>query len=102
MDGVKISTDDAKAVRSAMEWLRAEGWIQGAAEDVRMEMLIALWRHSGDASDEVKRATALLAGQCYVRDKRHVAPTSPLPLDCEGPPKQTTSWWGMLMNHDED
>jgi len=99
--GVKISVADAEAVRSAMEVLRAKGWIKGAAEDVRMEMHIALWRHPGEASDEVKRATALLAGQCYVRDQRHVAPTAPLPPEHE-PPKQTTSWWGMLMTTDED
>ena len=103
MRGVRISKADADAVRSAMETLRADNWLRGTKEeDVRLEMHIALWRHPGEANDDVKRATALLAGQCYVRDQRHVAPTAPLPLEHEDPPKHHESWWGMLINHNED
>lgn len=101
MRGVRVSRQDADAVRSAMDRLRAEGWIKGPAEDVRMEMHIALWRHPGEGSDEVKKATALLAGQCYVRDQRHIAPTAPLPPEPK-PPPESASWWGMLTTEDED
>ena len=102
MRGVKVSSEDADAVRSAMERLRAEGWITtGAAEDVRMEMHIALWRDPRPADHEIRVAIAHLAALCYVREQRHLAPTATLPPEPE-PPQQTSSWWGMLTTDDED
>ena len=79
--------------------LRSDGWIKGAAEDVRMEMHIALWRRPGDANLDIKRATAELAGLIYLREVKRISPTSVLPKEL---PKQTSSWWGTLSTEDED
>jgi len=90
-------------VRSAMETLRAEGWLKGLAEtDVRLEMLVALWRRHDIRDPYLKTACAALAARAYLRALAHVAPTAPVPHHHDEKPRQRTSWWGGLVTEDED
>ena len=101
---MRITRTDAAAVRSAMAELRAKGLIAGPARDVRAEMYCALWHYIGGPLHlEVARSIAHLAGLCYLREQRHLAPTSDLtPLDPDPQPKPSVSWFGMLVHDDED
>jgi hypothetical protein len=100
--GVKIDPADAEAVEHALALLRAEGWLDGVDEqDVRDEMLVALWRRPDITSAGIKEACATLAGRAYLHELRHEAPTAPAPLPppC---PERHASWWGGLTTDDED
>lgn len=96
--GVRITRADAAAVRSAMAELRASGLITGPARDVRAEMYCALWHYiGGPLRPEVAHSIAHLAGLCYLREQRHLAPTSDLtPLEPDPQPVPSASWFGML------
>lgn len=103
MLGIRISRSDARAVRSAMAELRAEGLITGRAREVREEMYLALWHYiGGPLQHDVAVAAAYLAALCYLREQRHLAPTAP--VEPEPPPtKPRASWWGSLFSElDED
>ena len=68
MDGVKISPEDERAVSIALGGMRAKGLLQGAidADDVRQEMLVALWHKPNDEMAR-KVTQARSAGIDYVR-----------------------------------
>lgn len=100
---IRLSRADAAAVRAAMRDLRALGLITGPARDVRLEMWIALWRRDGMDSGAVRASIAYLAGMVYLREQRHLAPTSDLtPLEPDPQPAPSASWFGMLFHDDED
>lgn len=102
MLGIRISRSYARAVRAAMAMLRARQLIAGPARDVRMEMYCALWHYiGGPLPHDTAVGVAHLAGLCYLREQRHLAPTSDLtPLEPNAPPKPRTSWWGALIDED--
>ena len=110
MDGVKISIEDAAAMQTAMETLRATGELGDASiESIEVVMLAALLSGHRDASDAVKTSIALLAAEAHLRHERNIAPTAPLPLEPKvkvhaGPkcPWKPASWFGVLTEKDED
>jgi len=99
-----VSPADAEAIEHALEELRAAGDLDGAdEEDVRDEMLVALWRRPDVTIPYLKTACAALAARVYLRERAHVAPTDPIPHHHDEKPRQRTSWWGGLVTtEDED
>lgn len=101
---IRLSRADAAAVRAAMRDLRALGLLDGPARDVRMEMYCALWQYlDGPLQPAVAIDMARLAGLCYLREQRHLAPTSDLtPLEPDPQPKPRTSWWGAPLSDPDE
>lgn len=101
--GIKIDPADAEAIERALEELRAAGDIGDADEqDIKDEMLVALWRRPDVTISYLKVACAALAARTYLRELAHVAPTDPIPHHHSEKPRQRTSWWGGLVTTDED
>jgi hypothetical protein len=99
---INVDSADAAAIEQAFDELRAAGDLDGANEqDVRDEMLVALWRRPDVTIPCLKAACAALAARGYLGERAHVAPTAPLPRHREKP-RQRTSWWGMLVAEEED
>ncbi len=99
--GIKVDLADAEAIKCALEDLRTAGDLEGADEqDIKDEMLVALWRRHDIRDPYLKVSCAVLAARVYLRERAHVAPTDPIP-HCEPPRQYTASWWSVLM-HDED
>ena len=102
IDGVKVDPADAAAIEQAIDELRAAGDLDAAdAQDVRDEMLVALWRRHDIRDPYLKTACAALAARAYLRELAHAAPTAPIPHHHDQP-RQRTSWWGMLITEEED
>lgn len=100
---IRLSREDAAAVRAAMRDLRALGLLDGPAREVRREMWLALWSRDGLDEAEVRSSIAYLAGKAYLREQLHIAPTTEIPRPAPPPaPGPSASWFGMLFHDDED
>jgi hypothetical protein len=96
-----VSPADAEAIEQAFDELRAAGDLDGANEqDVRDEMLVALWRRHDIRDPCLKTACAALAARVYLRERAHVAPTALIP-NSQPPRQYTASWWDMLTDRED-